>query len=85
MVGMGRFVPHEAKSRSAAVGNPQIQISVLVPINLRDGPPVVRKIKAGNGRDVGKFTLRGGVGERVEETTVSFVSTERPAFSQHLA
>ncbi len=69
-----RVVAHEPYAGRIAVGDPGVEITVLIPIDDGDRAGVVGKIESGNGRHRGK-----PLAPRIEEAAVSFVATERSA------
>ena len=76
----GRVVANEPDARPCAVGEPEIEVAVPIPIAEGETAPVVVEIEPGGGGDVGEALV---VGTEVEEAAFAFVSAESPALPDH--
>ena len=83
---LGRHVvPQKPETRRASIGDPHILIAVLIPIDQRDRPAVIRKIEAGYGRDVGESRPCFQIRHTIEKAAVTLATAERPTAPQHRA
>ena len=67
-------VSDKAKRWSRPRGEPQVEVSVVIPVDRRDAAAVVEEVEPGNSGDVGEPSLPG-----VEEAAVSFMAAPRTA------
>ncbi len=77
-------VAKEAQARRRAVGDPEVERPVLVPVNQRDRTRIVRVIKPAQGRDIRKARLRRSLRHpAVQEHAIALAATERASLAQH--
>ena len=66
-----QVVTHEADRRAGAVGDPEIQIAVMVPVHRRHGASVIDQIQSGDRRDVGESCT-----PRVQKAAIPLVAAQ---------
>ena len=77
-VGAGRrIIAAEANARPVAVGGPDVQVAVMVPVGQGQATPVVEKVEARDVRHVGEAAPPS-----VQERTVAFTTAPRCALER---
>ena len=76
------IVAKKAKPRGIAVGNPNVKVTIMIPVGGHQRPSVVREIDSGSGRNVGKASVWFC---GVEEDAVALPSAVRAAPAHHAA
>lgn len=66
-----QLILEESNLRSVSVGNPEVQVAILVPIDLSQPTPIIRQIKSGDRRNVKELALAV-----IQEQTVTLSATE---------
>ena len=51
------LVEQETQTRGVAVADPEVEVSVLVPVAHREGTPVVGEVESASGRKVGEASI----------------------------
>jgi hypothetical protein len=59
-----------------AIGDPEVQITVLIPVDSRGSPTVIRQVEAANCRNIGESATAS-----IEETAMTFATAKRAAIS----
>ena len=77
-------VAQETQSGRVAVGDPEIQVPILIPVHQEDGSTINGEIESAGSGDIGESTSCGARGPRVQETTVPLVTAERSTLPHHL-
>lgn len=68
---MWHVIAEETYARSGTVGKPQIEISVVVPIDDADGPGIINLVEPYGGRNVGEAACLC-----IKETTIPLASAK---------
>ena len=68
-----QVVSHETQAGAGAVGKPEIEIPIAIPVTERNGAAVIDMIEAGHRGDIGEAPVA-----EVEEAAVLFFAAEGP-------
>ena len=79
MAARRRFVAQETHLWATAIGNPQVEVAVEVPVAQCNGTTIVWKIESADGRDVGKLAFA-----EVKKTTMALMAAEGSPCAHHL-
>lgn len=78
-----RIVAQQPQPRPIAVGDPQVQVAIMVPIDDGHSPAIIGKVESAGGRDVGESPSGRGICQRVQETAIPFAAAEGATLDHH--
>ena len=76
MTGRGRIVSHQAQPRRIAIGDPQVEVAVQVPVDHRDRSSVAGVIQTGRCGNVGELAVGKWRHAGIQKAAIPLVTAE---------